>query len=314
MRMSRFGAFFLVLWAVACGGTSATEEQQSAGTLRLPLTSASSDGEQYKLVGAQFTITGTQSVTVTDTSADTLSVPLTAGRYSIELGGDWHLESVAAPGQAVPSQLISPNPMQFSVRKGETSEVRFLFKLPGDGSADVGITVDSGGWISGTIQFSTTTPSDGSTLFDELVGTSVPFTVSFASATITRDTVWDGYGYQRQLRVETSPTVLQFGGPSSELLQDRVQPALQGMPILFTLTATSSGQVKFSGFRISGYSDRFDFGVSESEPFSAVLDSDGYPTARPFSFGSFGYLNRYDPATYAYTEVSGPASGDVTPY
>ncbi|WNG54787.1 hypothetical protein F0U59_08375 [Archangium gephyra] len=284
MRLLTLGASVLALVVVACGGGTLTAEPQEAGTLQLPLTSTSSDGKVYRLVGATFNITGTQTVTVTDTAADTVQTPLQAGAYTIQLASGWTMERADAPGTAVPATLLSPNPLTFTVKKEQISQLRFMFKLPGDGTADVGIHVDSGGWLAGTIHVEV---SDGSgpdvDPYGELVGKDVPFLISFESFTTSRD----GFGVTA---VHTGPVTVQFGGVPSEQLE-RVAASLEGSMFSFTLRRSGSGAVDFGGGRIENLEADIRLELFPGWiPFTGLLDAEGYPLFRPFETGSHAEL------------------------
>lgn len=272
----------LALFVVACGGGSVTTDEQTEGTLQLPLTASSSDGSVYRLVGATFNITGTQTVTLTDTSADTVQTPLTAGTYTVELTGPWTMERMDAPGTAVAASLMSPNPLPFVVTKGETTVVRFLFKLPGNGTAEVGIQVDSGGYLAGTFHVTERINPYYPNEWDALVGKDVPFLISFETATYTRN---ESYG--KYLDVFTGPVTVQFGGPYSELLQ-RAASSMKGGSFGFSLAASSGpGSIQyFAGmfFYPAPGPQAFRFDLGSSNPFQGSLDSQGFPSLRPFQF------------------------------
>ncbi len=303
MRLWNLRAAVLALFVVACGGgTGTTVEPQEAGTLQLPLTASSSDGRVYRLVGAAFNITGTETVTVTDTAADTVQTPLQAGSYSIELATGWTMERVDVPGKPVPATLLSPNPLPFFVKKGETTVVRFQFKLPGEGTADVGFEVDSGGWFSGTIRFSSAGGSSPNP-YAELEGKTVPFLISFKSFTATRD----GWG---TTRVVTGPVTVQFGGtPSAQLTH--AAAAFKDREFFFDLRAVGPSMVEFRGGQlwspVAGI--QFDFYPAFSAPFLGVVDRDGYPVFRPFSFSSPAALGE----PYAGYGVSGESDVNASP-
>ena len=285
MRLLNLGACVLALVVVACGGGTVTLDPQEAGTLQLPLSTSGADGKVYRLVGATFHITGTQTVTVTDTAADTVQTTLQAGSYSIQLATGWRMERADAPGTAVPATLLSPNPLPFFVKKGETTQVRFLFKLPGDGTADVGIHVDSGGWFAGTFRFDSLEGDTGpSNPYGALVGKTVPFVISFESFTTTWDT-WD-----KITHVRTGPSTLQFGGaPSAQL--ERVAATLKGQPFFFNLRADPAGKVLFTEGSIIEPSSGLRIVFSSSfEPFTGVLDSAGLPVFESFSFDTVGRI------------------------
>ena len=294
---------------MACGGAAGTAAPQGTGQLQLQLIAPGPNGQTYELVGATFTLTGPENVTITNTSGSSVSVPLTAGLYSIQLGGDYHLERVGAPGQAVPAQPISPNPLSFSIGEGEVRVVRFLFKLPGSGDADLGFSVDNGGWITGTLDISPLNPPGNDNIFSELAGHSIPFTISFESAMLSREG-----GFQQSLNVTTSPITLQFGGPPSRLLQERVIPALQdsnGPPFMFRLERVSGGQVVFSGFQLLGNAEPFSWRVFPSAPFPGAVDADGFPKPQPFTFSNVPSAMEYFGASLNTADAM--ASGSVQP-
>jgi len=280
VRLWNLGACVLALLVVACGGEAVTTEQQAAGTVRFPLTSPAPNGKVYRLMGATFELTGPQTVTVTDTSTDTVLVPLTVGSYTARLGGTWRLEDMAAPGVTVPAQLLSPNPLPFFVDKDQPTQVRFQFKLASEGSADVGIRVDNGGWLSGTIQFTALEhPSSEPSQFDELVGKSVPFLVSYESAMIRKD----NYS-SKELNVTAVSTTFQFGGAYSETLA-RAAASMKGATIMFGLRVVSDGRISFAGLYPMNAPDpdAFRLEIAPSDmPFVGAVDGEGYPAPRPF--------------------------------
>lgn len=277
MRLWNLGACVLALFVVACGGETLTVQQEPAGTLQLPLVSSTADGKVYRLVGATFNIIGTQTVTLTDTSADTVQTTLTAGTYTIQLAGGWRMERADAPGTAVPATLMSPNPLPFSVTKDATTVVRFQFKLPGDGTADVGIVVDKGGWLAGTLHFTELDGASESSEWAQLVGKDVPFLISFPSATYNRESF-------RELDVETGLVTVQFGGPYSKLLE-RAAASMQGSWINFSLRAPGpANTLEFGGMFFYGPPGRFEFNLYPSGTFEGAVDGEGYPAVRPFQF------------------------------
>ncbi|WP_309893787.1 hypothetical protein [Archangium sp.] len=187
---------------------------------------------------------------------------------------------MAAPGVTVPAQLLSPNPLPFFVDKDQPTEVRFQFKLASEGSADVGIRVDQGGWLSGTLQFTElVNPGGPPGPFDELVGKSVPFLITYESATIRKEN-YSG----KELSVTADRTTFQFGGPPSAVLA-RAAVSMKGTPIMFGLRASSNGSVVLSGLYplMPPNPDAFRLEMmGSSQPFMGQLDGEGYPTPRPF--------------------------------
>lgn len=303
MKLWNLGAWALALLMVACGDP-ATVDPQTEGTLKLPLTSPAADGSVYKLVGASFTITGPKTVTLTDTSADTVETKLYAGSYTIELGGTWRMERADAPGTSVPVELASPNPLPFFVRKGEVTEVRFQFKLPGEGTANVGIVVDNSAWLSGTVQFAERENAGPPEKFDELLGKSVPFIINLQSYTASKSS------WSKDLYVDGIVGSVQFGGAPSEMLE-RVAASLKGGRIYFSLSAYT-GSTSFNGFNLasqSGYAG-YEFIVAPGGNFAGPVDSEGYPLFRAFEVPTTqATLKSYS----GYDGVRGPASLKVSP-
>lgn len=276
MRLRNLGACILALVMVACGGKTETMNPETEGRIELPLIS-SADGKDYKLVGATFTLTGPQTVTVTDTSADTVEQTLLAGSYTVQVGGDWHMESVA-DGTTIPAQLISPNPLPFLVTKGQTTHVRFIFKLPGSGTANVGIQTDSGGWLAGTLHFATPDAGAPTGPFAELKGKSVPFVISYASSVVNKDS------WSKELTVETDNSVtVQFGGPRSALLE-QIAASFKDNALIFNLRAEPDGNLRFSYMFFRGGSDAYALELLPSPFFPGEVDADGYPAQQPFEF------------------------------
>jgi hypothetical protein len=295
------------LFMAACGGAPSTQQeprepQAGEGVLQLPMTSTTSDGQRYRLVGATFAITGPQSVNITDTSPDTVSVPLPAGAYSIRLEGQWHLERADAPGQSVQASLVSPNPMPFSLDEGQARAVRFIFKIPGSATADVGISVDTAGWFTGTFDFAPNDPEGyPQNPLESLAGTSVPFVISWNTATVIRQ----NEEYSKAIMVETGPITVQFGGAYSELLHDRLATSLQGAQARFTVLAIGGGLLDFSGIQLQfpdgNRRDRFELSIERSNgPFVGVVDENGLPAARPFDVQTPFHLMLATPGPIGY--------------
>ncbi len=307
MGMSKWGACVLALMVVACGGPlelAPPPSEQTQGTLRLPLTASSPEGT-VKLVGATFTLTGPQTVSITDTSADTLTVPLVPGDYTIELGGDWHLERLSAPGTTLAAELLSSTVLTFSVIKGQTTQVRYLLNLAGSGGVDVGITVNKGGYISGLLTFSLHEGPEDSE-FKSLVGKSVPFVISFEAARVIKD----GSVGPRGISVETGPITVQFGGADGALLEKHVSPFFTGQPITFTVNRLPDGYQVLGAFWIDGVGSGspLDFLSRASEPFLGTVDSAGYPALSAFEFQSTMVFS-----LHAFGDLSGTFAGKVLP-
>ncbi|ADO68982.1 hypothetical protein [Stigmatella aurantiaca] len=120
-------------------------------------------------------------------------------------------------------------------------------------------------------------PERTTLLFAELVGQSVPFTISFEAATFTRYT-----GSPPALQVDTSPVTVQFGGTPSQVLQDRVIPALEsGYGLTFQLEQVN-GQVTFTPIELPRGPAPFHMTLFNGAPFPGALDLDGVPKPQPF--------------------------------
>ncbi|QSQ25719.1 hypothetical protein JY651_12635 [Pyxidicoccus parkwayensis] len=297
MRKFNFSLVAIALLMAACGGAPVEKSepvvpQAGEGVVQLPMTSTTSEGVQYRLVGATFAITGPKSVNISDTSPDTVSVVLPAGAYSIRLEGQWHLERTDAPGQTVQASLISPNPMAFSLDEGQTRAVRFIFKTPGNATADVGITVDTAGWMAGTLDFDPVFPGPPNIL-EPLGGTSLPFVISWSTSTVTRV----NEQYTKFIRVETGPITVQFGGPYSTLIHDRIAPSLQGARVRFDVFGAAEGVIRFSNFELFREGDSvtspFLLEMADTMVVSGVVDEQQMPAARPFTASAPVILRSY---------------------
>ncbi|GHG76488.1 hypothetical protein [Comamonas sp. JC664] len=307
MKKSILLATALSFFFVACSESSTgpyAPLRATEGVLQLPLVSTTSNGEQYRLVGATFVITGMEDRIITDTSADTLVVPLLAGTYSIRLEGDWHLERLGpTSATVVAATLISPNPMAFSITARATQDVRFLFKVPAEGTATVGITVDEGGWITGTLDFTYLFPGPSGSEFSPLLDQQVPFTISFETATFSRD-YWDG------LTVETEGVTVQFGGPYSEVLHARVAPTLTGGTARFQLARTDSNEIFFTNLNMwNDDNPLYGLSVYGGTPFWGRLDHERIPVRQPFTFAE-SYFSLHSSSSGF---IEGTAEGNGVP-
>lgn len=306
----------LALWAVACGGPVEPQAQGNQGKVELPLTATASDGRTYRLASARFIIEGSDHAPVvldeTQTQADTASVALAAGDYTVYLDGPWFLESTQQPGVAVATRLVSPNPMMFSVVENGTSSVRFRFKTPGEGTADVGITVDSGGWVTGRVSFD----QPGYTVTEplqSLMGRVVDYSLSFATAEFTRFTTIDGY---KALGVLTGPVSVQFGSvQGSDVLLHRVAPSLDGQPLSFAIVARDGGDFEVRDLSLVGRPASESYALSMYWHFPAgALDADGYPAPAVFSTqDAWVNLSQFNSTGTLVGSVSGPGTAELAP-
>jgi hypothetical protein len=141
----------LVLLVASCADHS-MKPVNGAGRLEIALTSAASSGNEYRLSGGVFSITGASTKTLStdaDPDAETLTAELPVGDYSAELAAGWVLEKRDPAGTfaAVDAQLISANPVPFTVVERQTTRVVFRFSVGGEvvnigGQLVIGIDVD----------------------------------------------------------------------------------------------------------------------------------------------------------------------------
>jgi hypothetical protein len=237
-----------VLAAVVVGcSPSGPQESSDTGTGRVwaSLSGTGTDGATYRIVGWTLHFEGPESLVVPETSDDPVTVSLKAGSYTVALEGGWHIERADAPGVPVDVQLVSPNPLGFVVRDQQDTALRFIFKLPLEGTASVTMGVDSGGWISGTFQLQETADPNATHTFDALIGVPVPFTISYEMGHVQRSPV--------RTTIDTGPIAVQFGGPANSLLDEEYVEALSGQNISLELTAAGEDGVSvFVGPLMSG--------------------------------------------------------------
>jgi hypothetical protein len=152
------GVALFALIAGACSSSPLdTNEQGSAeaevGSVNLPLTTKVGD-TTYRLNKARFTIIGPAlslpRVVTPPADEPVHNEPLPVGSYSIQLEKGWVLEMLA-PGAkafvAVPAQLVTPNPLDFTVGTTGPADAFFGFATVsgdvtlGNGSANIRIGV-----------------------------------------------------------------------------------------------------------------------------------------------------------------------------
>ncbi|NTX02293.1 MULTISPECIES: hypothetical protein [unclassified Myxococcus] len=278
MKKLNLSALLLTLLVAACGGSSGTgldDVPESEGVIQVPLITTGTSGQTFRLVGATFDITGPKNHTITDTSADTVAVQLPAGGYTIQLQGEWHIERVGAPGQSIPATLISPNPLSFTVAEGEARTVRFLFKTPAEGTTDVGFSVDTGGWLAGTLDF-TNSPIPPSSELYELTGKTVPFAISFESAQVRQG---NDSSFGSHLMVTTSPVSVQFGGAYSAVLNERVARTLSAHELNFIVAKGGPAVgLRVRNLSLWGFDGAaLELSMAESANFPGYTDAMGFP-------------------------------------
>ncbi len=60
---------------------------------------------------------------------------------------------------------------------------------------------------------------------------------------------------------------------------------MKGAPVFFSMRAYSSGLIEFSGLNLEGTGfERYKIELSQSGTMEGVVDSEGYPAARPFAY------------------------------
>jgi E3 ubiquitin-protein ligase HERC3 len=118
------------LGVAACGVPDA-----GVGQIELSLKGAGSQGGQYQLSSATFTVTGQATSTISG-DPDTITQSLPVGVYSIKLENGWKLQKVAGTTTTdVTASISSANPQPFVVNSGQTTSLTWLFNVSGS-SAD----------------------------------------------------------------------------------------------------------------------------------------------------------------------------------
>jgi len=125
------------------------------GQLRLGLSSGIGDA-RFRLQKASFSIDGSAQLQLSSDDSpdsDTLQRALPVGDYTAQLLPGWQLQSMSSAGtRVVSAELVSPNPLDFSIRAGELTTLTFQFRTTGDmpppsadGEVRVAIEVDGQG-------------------------------------------------------------------------------------------------------------------------------------------------------------------------
>jgi hypothetical protein len=133
-RLSLLAVLVSPAWQ-ACGAAPApgADEVAPAGALRLALDATGSQGGRYRLRAAELTILGpSPGVFASDDylGEDDLELVLSAGSYTIEIGGPWFLEHVTESGaEPVEAFLISPVVQSFEIHDRVLSRVSFRMSL-----------------------------------------------------------------------------------------------------------------------------------------------------------------------------------------
>ncbi len=148
-----FSALLCCCAALACSDLP----ELPIGQLRLGLTSGIGEA-RYRLERATFALGGAAQLELSSADApdgDSLQRALPAGEYSAELLPGWQLVRRGAAGaQPVAAELVSSNPIDFSIRTGELTTVTYQFRTAdgeqpggnlGGGEVRVAIEVDGQG-------------------------------------------------------------------------------------------------------------------------------------------------------------------------
>ena len=149
--------FRLLAGACALAGLIACSDlpELPIGQLRLGLSSGIGDA-RYRLDKASFAIEGTAQLQLSSADSpdsDTLQRSLPVGDYSAQLLPGWQLQRTGAAGnQAVAAELVSRNPMDFSIRAGELTTLTFQFRTtedtgqnPGGSGGDLRVAIEVDG-------------------------------------------------------------------------------------------------------------------------------------------------------------------------
>lgn len=156
MPTLRFQHVCLLASAWALGFSACSDlPELPIGQLRLGLSSGIGDA-RFRLQKASFAIDGAAQLALNSDDSpdsDTLQRALPVGDYTAELLPGWQLQSLSSAGtRAVAAELVSHNPLDFSIRSGELTTLTFQFKTTGDvppasaaGEVRVAIEVDGRG-------------------------------------------------------------------------------------------------------------------------------------------------------------------------
>jgi len=147
------------LLLAACARAQAPDEPEDAsGTLQVPLRANGRSGIPYQLVDATFSYSGPSTGTIdggvfgtAEGAAEQIVNTLPVGDYSMVLVDGWNMLQLAAfPPEPVAAELISPNPVTFTILPADTTRVEYAFKVGGEivdtssGALSVVLSVDDG--------------------------------------------------------------------------------------------------------------------------------------------------------------------------
>jgi hypothetical protein len=297
-------------------GVSGGEAQETPvagiGTLEIPLSTTTPSGDQYRLVGATFDVTGPDfSEQIVDQPDDLLisrAVPI--GVYDVELQGRYHLEkNVDGMWTTVPALLVSPNPQaglvvasdavtqaifRFRTREGEVvfapGELEILIEVePAGALCGAGTACLTGGFTLATdLPVVNEVPSTGA--FAHLLGVPVTFGVSFVPGPIEPDVMPFG----RCVRMAAEQVQVAFAGDPTGFLQSVFAPNLAGSQAFLSFCSDGFGGVTFDGVNFFDTPNQWGFELG-STPVSLGLDGAGYPIPTSVAGTSEARLRKYDP-------------------
>jgi len=160
------GVLALTASVTGCSSGGDQGAESETGKVSMQLT-GQTNGNTYRLRNARFDVTG-PTATVLDSESDlmatTLNATLSTGSYSINLEPGWSLErSDAGMFEVVDATLVSPNPKDFQILGGGTTNIAYQFSTNGTivtigtGQLSVSISVIENGGTGAACSFSSQT-------------------------------------------------------------------------------------------------------------------------------------------------------------
>jgi hypothetical protein len=297
-------------------GVGAGDEQETpvaqTGTLEIPLSTTTPSGDQYRLVGATFDVTGPAfSEQIVDQPDDLLiSRAVPVGVYDVELQGRYRLEkNIDGVWTTVPALLLSPNPqVGLVVASDAVTQAIFRFRTRegevafAPGELDILIEVEPAGALCGagaaclTGGFTLTTDlpvvndvlSTGA--FAHLLGVPVTFGVSFTPGLIEPNAM----AFGRCVRMAADDATVTFAGDPTGFLQSVFAPNLAGSQAFLGFCSDGLGGVTFEGVNFADTPNQWGFELG-STPVSLALDGAGFPMPASFAGNGEARLRKYDP-------------------
>jgi hypothetical protein len=130
-------SYWLLSCALAGSLAGCAASQDSLGTIHLDLTGQAASGTTYRLRDAVITVAGADYARVWHTEDDpsrvSLSDEVADGSYTATIADGWRLERVdASATTTVSAQLVSANPVQFTVAQHQRTSVPLQFRAEGE--------------------------------------------------------------------------------------------------------------------------------------------------------------------------------------